>query len=69
MSILQKLTLANLRENKRRTIVTIVGVMLSAALILAVVGIVTSFRQMMINFTVAESGDFHDMFDEPSDRH
>lgn len=69
MNILQKLTLANLRENKRRTIVTIVGVMLSAALILAVVGIVTSFRQMMINFTVAESGDFHDMFEEvPADK-
>lgn len=69
MSILQKLTLANLRENKRRTIVTIIGVMLSAALILAVVGIVTSFRQMMIDFTVAEDGDFHDMFEEvPADK-
>lgn len=63
MQVLQKLTLANLRQNKRRTMVTIIGVMLSAALILAVIGIVTSFRQMMIDFQKIEVGDFHEMYE------
>ena len=63
MRILQKLTITNLRKNKRRTAVTIIGVALSAALILAVVGIVTSIRQMMIDFTIADTGNYHDMFE------
>ena len=36
MSIIRKLTLANLKENRNRTIVSILGVVLSTALILAV---------------------------------
>lgn len=64
MKILQRLTLANLRQNRRRTIVTIIGVTLSAALILAVAGMATSFQKMMINYTIAERGDFHEMFQE-----
>lgn len=64
MKILQRLTLANLRENKRRTGVTIIGVMLSTALILAVAGIVTSFQGMMVDWTIAEYGDYHDMYEE-----
>ncbi len=64
MKILEKLTIQNLQKNKRRTLVTIVGVMLSAALILAVAGMVTSFQKMMINYAIAEDGNFHDMFQE-----
>lgn len=69
MQVLKKLTLENLRQNKRRTIVTIVGVILSSALILAVIGIVTSFRQMMIDFEKAQTGDYHEMYENvPADR-
>lgn len=69
MQVLRKLTLANLHQNKRRTIVTIMGVMLSSALILAVIGMVTSFRQMMIDFGKAEIGDYHDMYENvPADQ-
>lgn len=64
MKVLQRLTLANLQKNKRRTAVTIVGVILSSALILAVVGMVTSFQKMMVNYTIAERGDFHEMYQE-----
>lgn len=64
MRILEKLTLENLRKNKRRSLVTIVGVMLSSALILAVAGMATSFQAMMVNFTKAKSGDYHDMYQE-----
>lgn len=64
MSILQKLTIRNLRANRRRTAVTIVGVMLSSALILAVVGLVTSFQKMMLNVAIAETGDYEEMYQE-----
>lgn len=64
MSILQKLTLQNLRANKRRTIVTVVGVMLSTALILAVVGLVTSFQKMMLNVAIAKTGNYEEMYQE-----
>lgn len=45
MKVLQRLTVENLRKNQRRTIVTVIGVLLSTALILAVVGMVTSFQK------------------------
>ena len=64
MKVLEKLTIASLRENKRRTLVTVLGVMLSSALILAVVGMVTSIQKMMIDWTVADTGDYHDMYEE-----
>lgn len=64
MNVLQRLTVANLRQNKRRTLVTVLGVMLSTALMLAVTGIVTSLQQMMVNFSIEHYGDFHDMYQE-----
>lgn len=64
MKVLQKLTVASLRENKRRTLVTVLGVMLSSALILAVVGMVTSLQKMMIDWTIADVGDYHEMYEE-----
>ena len=42
MNILNELTIKNLKLNKKRTIVTIVGIVLSVALICAVAGMVTS---------------------------
>lgn len=64
MKVLEKLTVASLRENKRRTLVTVLGVMLSSALILAVVGMVTSFQKMMIDWTIEDVGNYHDMYEE-----
>jgi len=64
MKVLEKLTLASLRENKRRTLVTVLGVMLSSALILAVVGMVTSIQKMMIDWTIADIGDYHEMYEQ-----
>lgn len=64
MGVLERLTVANLKKNSRRTIVTILGVTLASALILAVAGMVTSFQKMMINYAKSEVGDYHDMFQE-----
>ena len=49
MKLLNKLTLKNLRLNKVRTAVTIIGIMLSAALITVVSGMALSGRQTMID--------------------
>lgn len=59
MSIFTKLTIRNLKLNKKRTIGTIVGIMLSVALICAVSGMVTSLRQSMISTTANNTGYYH----------
>lgn len=58
MKLLNKLTLKNLRLNKVRTIVTIVGIMLSAALITVVSGMALSGRQTMIDGQTEWSGNY-----------
>ena len=58
MKLLNKLTLKSLRLNKVRTIVTVVGIMLSAALITVVSGMALSGRQTMIDAQMTWSGDY-----------
>lgn len=64
MNLLNKLTLKNLILNKKRTIVTIIGIILSVALITAVAGMFLSARQSLINFEIRQRGDFHYAFKE-----
>ena len=59
MRILTKLNLDNLRQNRARTVVTIIGIALSVALILSVVGTVTSLLHTERIDTINEYGDFH----------
>lgn len=59
MNVLKKLTKRNLALNKKRTIVTIIGIILSTALIVCVSGMVTSFQQTLINDTIKEDGYYH----------
>lgn len=62
MNITRKLTLKNLKLNRTRTIVTIIGIVLSVALITVVAGIYTSFNQSMNDMTVHNTGDYDLMF-------
>ncbi len=62
MNLLNKLTIKNLKLNKKRTIVTIIGIMLSAALITAVASIYSSGIKSLIKFETSEKGDFHVAF-------
>ena len=62
MNLLNKLTVRNLKLNKKRTIVTIVGIMLSVALITAVASLYTSGLQSLINYETNEKGTFHAVF-------
>lgn len=59
MNILNKLTIKNLKLNKKRTIVTIIGIILSTALICAVSGMVSSFQQTVINQAIKNEGNRH----------
>ena len=59
MNILNKLTIKNLKLNKKRTIVTIIGIILSVALICAVASMVSSFRESLIRFEINRDGNFH----------
>lgn len=62
MILLNKLTVKNLKLNKKRTIVTIVGIMLSVALITAVASVYASGLQSLINYEMNEKGAFHVVF-------
>lgn len=61
MNVLNKLTKRNLTLNKKRTIVTIIGIVLSTALIVCVSGMVTSFQQTLINKSIKDDGYYHVM--------
>ena len=62
MKILNKLTITSLKLNKKRTIVTCIGIILSCALICAVAGMVTSFQYSLINDTQKKDGSYHVVF-------
>lgn len=62
MNLLNKLTIKNLKLNKRRTIVTIIGIMLSVALINAVATMYFSGMSSIIKAQKATSGDYHTVF-------
>jgi putative ABC transport system permease protein len=59
MNILKKLTIKNLKLNKKRTVVTIIGIMLSVALITAVATMYSSAMASLISYEVYEKGNFH----------
>lgn len=62
MNILKKITIQNLKLNKKRSIVTIIGILLSVALITAVATMVTSFRESMIEYEKSVSGNYEYVF-------
>lgn len=59
MSILKRFTIKNLLLNKKRSIVTIIGIILSTALICATAGLVTSFQKTLINAEIDGEGSYH----------
>ena len=67
MKVLNKLTIKNLKLNKKRTIVTVIGIMLSVALITAVASMYSSLVASLIRYEVAQKGHFHVVYyDVPS---
>ncbi|MBE3101278.1 MAG: FtsX-like permease family protein, partial [Firmicutes bacterium] len=64
MNILNRLTLRNLRLNKKRTIVTIIGIILSGAMICGVASLVASFQDLFIQSAISTDGNYHATFHE-----
>lgn len=62
MNVLKKLTFKNLKLNRKRTVVTTVGIILSVMLVSAVVTMFFSFIESLIREKKREDGDFHATF-------
>ena len=64
MNVLNKLTLKSLQMNKKRTIVTIIGIILATSLLTAVITMVVSFRATMIEYEKEDAGNYHYVFED-----
>ena len=58
MKILNKLTIKNLLKNKKRTIVSIIGIMLSTALMVGIGLLCSTFRELMIKEILDKTGNY-----------
>ena len=59
MNIVNKLTIRHLKMNRSRTLITILGITLSVAMVCAVAGFVMSLREILHEMLVADGGDYH----------
>ncbi|OMD42215.1 ABC transporter permease [Paenibacillus odorifer] len=59
MNIVNKLTLRHLKQNKRRTLVTIIGVIISVAMVTAVATLGFSFMELMRKQSISTNGEWH----------
>ena len=59
MNVLKRLALKNLKMNKKRTISTIIGIILSAALICGTATLITSVQKTLVQNAINESGYYH----------
>ena len=66
MNIFQKVALQNLKKNRTRTLVTLIGVILSAALVTAVTSFGISLLSYMIQGNIQKRGDWHAAFTDAS---
>lgn len=62
MNILRKLTLNYLKLNKKRTIVTIIGIILSGAMITAVATLAVSFQGFMLDVEISQGRSVGGLF-------
>lgn len=62
MNIVNRLTLRQLKLNKKRTIVTIIGSIISVAMITAVCTLGVSFLDLMQRVTIADNGEWHVLY-------
>jgi|GEM_PF-78847 len=62
MNVFSKVTLEALKKNRTRTIVTVIGVILSVSLFTAATSLVSSMQKFMLDTVKAETGDWHGAF-------
>ena len=59
MNVLKKLSIKNLKLNTKRTIGTIIGIILSTSLICAVISMGFNFQQTFLNNAIENGGYYH----------
>ena len=64
MSIMNRLAWRSLWKNRTRTIVTIIGIILSAAMFTAVATLGVSLLQYLVDITIYNTGDYFIRFDD-----
>ena len=62
MKILNKLTIKHLLINKKRTVVTIIGIILSTSLMVGIGLLFSTFSDYMIKEIISYSGSYHTEF-------
>jgi putative ABC transport system permease protein len=62
MNIVNKLTIRHLKQNKRRTLVTMIGVIISVAMVAAVATLGVSFLDLMKKQSIADDGEWHVLY-------
>ncbi len=68
MKILNKLTLEHLKLNKKRTVVTVIGIILSTALMVGIGLLFSTVRDNAIKSTIDYSGNHHVKLEVPYDK-
>src|SRR5690625_2514084 len=66
MNIVNRLTLRHLMKNKRRTLVTLVGVIISVAMLTAVPTLATSFLDLAKKLHIEYEGKWHVLYKDVS---
>lgn len=59
MNIFSKITAKTMKANRVRTIVTIIGVILSTSMITAVATFGTSFQKFLVEYSISRNGNWH----------
>jgi len=59
MNIFSRYTLNTLKKNKTRTLVTLVGILLSVAMLTAVTSFIASLQNFLLEDTIAREGNWH----------
>lgn len=62
MNVLKRCCFRSMKENPKRTIVTLVGVILATALITGVACLAVSYRHSLIEYEKRQNGDYHYAF-------
>ncbi len=62
MNVLKRCCFRSMKENRKRTAVTVIGVILATALITGVACLAVSFRVSLIEYEKVQNGDYHYLF-------
>ena len=68
MNILNNLTIKHLKSNKKRTVVTIIGIILSTALMVGIGLLFSTLRDNSLKMVIESNGDHHIVIDVPKDK-